>query len=58
MKRLPEMRQGLEAFSRPQIENIEHRLFMKRGLSLGSLALLSGCDVTDTEAGNNWYSGS
>jgi len=41
--------QGLEVFSRPQIENIERRLFMKRGLSLGTLALLSGCDVTDFE---------
>lgn len=50
MKRSPGMGQSLEAFSRPQIENIERRLFMRRGLSLGALALLSGCDVTDTEA--------
>jgi DMSO/TMAO reductase YedYZ molybdopterin-dependent catalytic subunit len=41
---------GLKLFSRRQIENIERRLFMKRGLSLGALALLSGCDVTDSEA--------
>ena len=50
MKRSLGMEQGLKVFSRPQIENIERRLFMKRGLSLGALALLSGCDVTDSEA--------
>jgi DMSO/TMAO reductase YedYZ molybdopterin-dependent catalytic subunit len=44
------MEPGMTAFSRPQIENIERRLFMQRGLSLGALALLSGCDVTDSEA--------
>ena len=50
MKRFAGMGQNLGVFSRPQIENIERRLFMKRGLSLGALALLSGCDVTDTQA--------
>ena len=29
---------------------IERRLFLKQGLSLGALTLLSGCDVTDTSA--------
>src|SRR5260370_24379015 len=29
---------------------IERRLFLKKGLSLGALTLLTGCDVTDTSA--------
>ena len=29
---------------------IERRLFLKQGLSLGALTLLTGCDVTDTGA--------
>jgi len=33
----------------PQLENLERRLFLGRGLSLGALALLSGCDITDQE---------
>jgi DMSO/TMAO reductase YedYZ molybdopterin-dependent catalytic subunit len=33
-----------------QIEKIERRLFLKRGLSLGALALLTGCDISDNEA--------
>jgi DMSO/TMAO reductase YedYZ molybdopterin-dependent catalytic subunit len=44
------MRASLEGQSRPQIENIERRLFLRRGLSLGALALLSGCSVTDAES--------
>jgi DMSO/TMAO reductase YedYZ molybdopterin-dependent catalytic subunit len=35
---------------RPQIERIERRLFLKQGLSLGGLALLSGCDLKDDDA--------
>ncbi len=31
------------------IRSIERRLFLKQGLSLGALALLSGCDLTDDE---------
>jgi DMSO/TMAO reductase YedYZ molybdopterin-dependent catalytic subunit len=50
MKRLFGMENSLKDFSRPQIERIERRLFMKRGLSLGALALLSGCEVTDAES--------
>ena len=30
--------------------HIERRLFLKQGLSLGALTLLTGCDVTDTSA--------
>lgn len=33
-----------------EIIAIERRLFMKQGLSLGALTLLSGCNVTDQEA--------
>lgn len=49
-KRLPGMRESLGAYSRPQIERIERRLFLRRSLSLGALALLSGCNVTDAES--------
>jgi len=31
----------------PLLESVERRLFLKRGLSLGALSLLSGCDLTD-----------
>ena len=36
----------------PQSEliRLERRLFLKQGLSLGALTLLSGCDVTDTDS--------
>ena len=50
MKRLSGMRASLEGQSRPLIEKIERRLFLRRGLSLGALALLSGCSVTDAES--------
>ena len=33
-----------------QIAKIERRLFLQQGLSMGALALLTGCDVTDNEA--------
>jgi DMSO/TMAO reductase YedYZ molybdopterin-dependent catalytic subunit len=32
------------------IVELERRLFLKQGLSLGALTLLSGCEITDTEA--------
>src|SRR5688572_4178643 len=32
------------------ILRIERRLFLKQGLSLGALTLLSGCDITDADA--------
>jgi len=44
------MQGSLKDHSRPQIENIERRLFLKQGLSLGALTLLSGCNVTDAES--------
>jgi DMSO/TMAO reductase YedYZ molybdopterin-dependent catalytic subunit len=33
-----------------EIIKLERRLFMRQGLSLGALSLLSGCNVTDAEA--------
>ncbi len=34
----------------PQVANLERRLFLKRGLSVGALALLAGCELTDAES--------
>ncbi len=31
------------------VSNLERRLFLRRGLSLGALALLAGCDITNAE---------
>jgi DMSO/TMAO reductase YedYZ molybdopterin-dependent catalytic subunit len=33
----------------PQVTSLERRLFLRRGLSLGALTLLSGCNITDQE---------
>lgn len=44
------MSSGLEEFPRREIARIERRLFLKRGLSLGGLALLAGCEVTNRES--------
>jgi DMSO/TMAO reductase YedYZ molybdopterin-dependent catalytic subunit len=41
---------SLAGHSRPQIERIERRLFLRQGLSVGALALLSGCELTDDES--------
>jgi DMSO/TMAO reductase YedYZ molybdopterin-dependent catalytic subunit len=41
----------------PEIERIERRLFLRRGLSLGALALLSGCNITDQESVQNMLLG-
>ena len=49
MKKRKPMASGLVDFSGREIANIERRLFMRRGLSIGALTLLSGCDVTDQE---------
>ncbi|MBY5737686.1 molybdopterin-dependent oxidoreductase [Rhizobium leguminosarum] len=35
---------------RPQLENISRRLFFRQGLSLGALAMLSGCNLQDDTA--------
>ena len=44
------MANSLSQHSRPEIARIERRLFLKQGLSLGALALLSGCELTDDES--------
>lgn len=44
------MAESLNDHSRLQIERVERRLFLRRGLSLGALTLLSGCNVTDAES--------
>ncbi len=33
----------------PLVANLERRLFLKRGLSLGALAMLTGCEITDQD---------
>jgi DMSO/TMAO reductase YedYZ molybdopterin-dependent catalytic subunit len=44
------METSLEDFSPRDIASLQRRLFMKRGLSLGALTLLSGCDVTNHDS--------
>ncbi len=46
MKRRPP---SLADQSAPRVERIERRLFLRQGLSLGALALLSGCELTEDE---------
>ena len=41
----------------PIIHRLERRLFLKQGLSLGALALLSGCAITDAETVQKMLSG-
>jgi DMSO/TMAO reductase YedYZ molybdopterin-dependent catalytic subunit len=41
------MQSGLAEHSAPLIQQIERRLFLRQGLSLGALALLSGCQLTE-----------
>jgi len=41
---------SLAAQPAPQIERLERRLFLRRGVSLGALAMLSGCTLTDGES--------
>ncbi len=40
---------SLSAHPEGQIRNIERRVFLRQGLSLGALALLSGCELTGDE---------
>ncbi len=44
------MGHGLENHVSKQIQMIERRLFLKQGLSVGALALLSGCRLTEDES--------
>lgn len=49
-KLITTMGQSFEKYRSREIENIERRLFLRQGLSLGALSLLSGCSVTDPES--------
>jgi len=51
------METSLAGHSPGLIRSIERRLFLKQGLSLGALALLSGCDLTDDEGVQNLLKG-
>ena len=48
--KLTGMRASLAQHSAPLIEKIERRIFLRQGLSLGALALLSGCEITENES--------
>jgi DMSO/TMAO reductase YedYZ molybdopterin-dependent catalytic subunit len=48
MKRRP-MVANLQKHDPREIQRIERRLFLRQGLSLGALALLSGCNLTEEE---------
>jgi DMSO/TMAO reductase YedYZ molybdopterin-dependent catalytic subunit len=50
MIKRPGLYTALTTVPRKQIQLLERRLFLKRTLSLGALALLTGCDVTDVDA--------
>lgn len=50
MSDLKSPRRSALAPFRPQLEKIERRLFLKQGLSLGALSLLSGCTLKDDDA--------
>jgi DMSO/TMAO reductase YedYZ molybdopterin-dependent catalytic subunit len=45
----PQPKPGAALF-RPQLAKLERRLFLKQGLSLGAMALLSGCNLKDDDA--------
>jgi DMSO/TMAO reductase YedYZ molybdopterin-dependent catalytic subunit len=44
------MRESLKDQPKSLIAKVERRLFLRRGLSLGALAMLTGCDVTNGES--------
>ena len=43
------MDKKFSAHRSPLVARLERRLFLRRGLSLGALALLTGCDITNQE---------
>jgi len=49
MKKITSMGQSFAKYHSREIESIERRLFLRQGLSLGALSLLSGCNITDQE---------
>ncbi len=50
MKKRPIIYNALITVPPKQIQQIERRLFLKHSLTLGALALLTGCDITDVDA--------
>ncbi len=44
-----EMGAGFLVHRSPRVASLERRLFLRRGLSVGALALLSGCELTGDE---------
>ena len=44
------MATSLAAHSPKLIRSVERRLFLRQGLSVGALAMLSGCNLTDDES--------
>ena len=44
------MGEGLVRHGSREIQRIERRLFLRQGLSLGALAMLAGCKITDDES--------
>ena len=50
MKNLPQQPDRSLVAPTREVVALERRLFLKQGLSLGALTLLSGCDITDADA--------
>jgi DMSO/TMAO reductase YedYZ molybdopterin-dependent catalytic subunit len=48
-KRQFTMATSLAEHASPRVRSLERRLFLRKGLSLGALSLVSGCSVTDAE---------
>ena len=44
------MGDSFKPYRGPRIASLERRLFLRQGLSLGALALLSGCELTEDES--------
>ncbi len=49
MKKLTAMGQGFAQYRSREVDSLERRLFLRQGLSLGALSLLSGCSITDAK---------
>ena len=50
MNKLPQQPDRSLVAPTREVVTLERRLFLKQGLSLGALTLLSGCDITDADA--------
>jgi DMSO/TMAO reductase YedYZ molybdopterin-dependent catalytic subunit len=50
MKTKTSMDASFIAHRSPTVHNLERRLFLRQSLSVGALALLSGCELTDAES--------